>query len=190
MAKDIKEDEKQEAPAAGEQEQQQEQSAGAEGEQSQAPAEDGLPKTQDELEKLISRRLKKEQKKWEKAQTENKPEDGSNAAPAPDSSAELVQLRAELQEARAQSAAARLGFKPEVIEDAVYLAVRAANKNNDGDPDDEDIKAELSAVLKKHPEWKTGEKQSSGFRVGAPAPEQSAKAQKTGALKRWNRFNH
>lgn len=192
MAKDTKEEEKQEAPAAEEQDQQQEQSAGAEGDQSQAQAEDGLPKTQEELEKLIARRLKKEQKKWEKsqAQTETKPEDDSGSAPAPDNSAELAQLRAELQEARAQSAAARLGFKPEVIEDAVYLAVRAANKNNDDDPDDEDIKAELSAVLKKHPEWKAGEKQSSGFRVGAPPPEQSAKTQKTGAVKRWNRFNH
>lgn len=153
-----------------------------------------LPKTQEELDKLIERRLKKEQKKWEKTQAqaqtaEAKTEGDGNAAAASDNSAELAQLKAALQEAKAQNTAVKLGFKPDVVDDAVYLAMRNAAKNNDGDPDDEDIKTELSAVLKKHPEWKAGEGKTTGFRVGAPAPQQNAAAVKPTAQKRWNRFN-
>lgn len=156
--------------------------------------ENDLPKTQDELDKLIERRLKKEQKKWEKAQAQSKTAEQNaevdKAAATPDNSAELTQLRAELQEAKAQNTAAKLGFKADVIDDAVYLAMRNAAKNNDGEFDDEDIKTELSAVLKKHPEWKADAAKASGFRVGAPAPQQSAANIKPTAQKRWNRFNH
>ena len=159
-------------------------------------AEDTLPKTQEELDKLIERRLKKEQKKWEKAQSqpkaaEPKTEGDSNTpAAAPDNSAEIASLKSELQEARAQNTAAKLGFKADAIDDAVYLAMRNAAKNNDGEFDDEDIKTELSAVLKKHPEWKADAGKATGFRVGAPEPKQSANTIKSTAQKRWNRFNH
>ena len=159
----------------------------------QTESADDLPKTQDELDKLIERRLKKEQKKWEKAQAqpktaEPKTEGDSNAAP--DNSAELTKLREELREAKAHNTAAKLGFKADVIDDAVYLAMRNASKNNDGDFDDEDISSELSAVLKKHPEWKADGNKSAGFRVGAPAPQQTVTATKPTAQKRWNKFNH
>lgn len=152
--------------------------------------EDGLPKSQEELDKLIERRLKKEQKKWEKSQhSETAPQ--NEEKPADTVSPELVALRAELQEAKAQSTAAKLGFKADCIDDAVYLALRNANKENDGEPDDEDIKSALSAVLKKHPEWKNANNEKtggSGFRVGAPQPQQSSPLKQT-ATKRWNRFN-
>ena len=155
-------------------------------------AEDTLPKTQEELDRLFDRRLKKEQKKWEKAQQKpaeaKKEGEGEPAAAA--NSAELSQLRSELQEARAQNTAAKLGFKADAIDDAVYLAMRNAAKKNDGDFDDEDIKTELSAVLKKHPEWKADAGNGTGFRVGAPEPKQSADMTKSSAQKRWNRFNH
>lgn len=150
--------------------------------------ESTLPKTQEELDKLIERQVKKERKKWEKEQS--KPETEDKPAETADNSAELERLRSELQESRAQNNAAKLGFKADVIDDAVYLAVRNAAKNNDGDFDDEDIKTELSAVLKKHPEWKANAGKGTGFRVGAPEPKQSVDKTKTTAQKSWNRFNH
>jgi len=156
-------------------------------------AESTLPKTQEELDKLIERRLKKERRAWEKEKTAPEPKtesDGSTAAAAPDNSAEIASLKSELQEARAQNTAAKLGFKADAIDDAVYLAMRNAAKNNDGEFDDEDIKTELSAVLKKHPEWKADAGKSAGFRVGAPEPKPNANSTKVTAQKRWNRFNH
>ncbi len=159
-------------------------------------AEDTLPKTQEELDKLFERRLKKEQKKWEKSQSQPKAAepktegDGNTPTAAPDNSAEIASLKSELQEARAQNTAAKLGFKADAIDDAVYLAMRNAAKNNDGEFDDEDIKTELSAVLKKHPEWKADAGKSAGFRVGAPEPKPNANSTKVTAQKRWNRFNH
>ena len=153
-------------------------------------SESTLPKTQEELDKLIERRLKKEQKKWEKEQAKPDAKTEEKPAETADNSAELERLRSELQESRAQNNAAKLGFKADVIDDAVYLAMRNAAKNNDGDFDDEDIKTELSAVLKKHPEWKANAGKGTGFRVGAPEPKQSVDKTKTTAQKSWNRFNH
>ena len=156
-------------------------------------AEDTLPKTQEELDKLIERRLKKERRAWEKEKTAPEPKtesDGNTPTAAPDNSAEIASLKSELQEARAQNTAAKLGFKADAINDAVYLAMRNAAKNNDGEFDDEDIKTELSAVLKKHPEWKADAGKGTGFRVGAPEPKQPAGTIKSTAQKRWNRFNH
>lgn len=151
-------------------------------------SESTLPKTQEELNKFVERQVKKERKKWEKEQS--KPETEDKPAETADNSAELERLRSELQESRAQNTAAKLGFKADVIDDAVYLAMRNAAKNNDGDFDDEDIKTELSAVLKKHPEWKADAGKGTGFRVGAPEPKQSVDKTKTTAQKSWNRFNH
>lgn len=151
-------------------------------------AESTLPKTQEELNKFVDRQVKKERKKWEKEQSKSETEE--KPAETADNSAELERLRSELQESRAQNTAAKLGFKADVIDDAVYLAMRNAAKNNDGDFDDEDIKTELSAVLKKHPEWKANAGKGTGFRVGAPEPKQSVDKTKTTAQKSWNRFNH
>lgn len=137
---------------------------------------DGLPQTQEELDKLIERRIAKEQKKWAKTQQPGAQGDASGQAgssdPLPDNSAELAALRAELLEAKAQSAAAVLGCRPDCIEDAVYLAIRNASK--DGEPDDEDIKAALTALLKKHPDWKNdATKQFGGFKVGVGSSDKN-----------------
>lgn len=156
--------------------------------------ESTLPQSQEELDKLIERRLKKERRAWEK---EKYPEPKTEGGTAPDTSAddtlkaENAALRAELLEAKAQSTASKLGFKADAVEDAVYLAMRIANKDSDGAPDEDDIKSALSDVLKKHPEWKAdSEKKGAGFRVGAPSPQQSAANAKPTAQKRWNKFNH
>lgn len=187
--KDDKNKDAQNAPEATEQSA--EETAPADGQNGSSDgaeqSESALPKSQDELNKLIERRLKKERRAWEKAAAEQKPD----TEPAEDNSkAEIAALRAELLEARAQSAAAKLGFKADAAEDAVYLAMRIANKDSGGEPDDDDIRAALSEVLKKHPEWKAdSEKKNAGFRVGAPPPRQSENKNKVPAQKRWNRFN-
>ena len=159
------------------------------------PSDSNLPKSQKELDDLFERKLQKEKKKWEKSLS--KPDAKTEGTPADDTVAdetlknENARLKSELQESRAQNAAAKLGFKADVIDDAVYLAMRNADKNNDGDFDDEDIKTELSAVLKKHPEWKADAGNNAGFRrVGAPDPKRSAEAAKPTAQKPWNKFNH
>lgn len=150
---------------------------------------DGLPKSQEELDKLFEKRLKKEQKKWEKSKAEASAEEQKSGSESPDHAAELAAMKAELMEAKAQSAAARIGIKSDCIEDAVYLAVRAAQKESDGDPDEDDIKAALAQVMKKHPEWKAGGNEANkGFRVGAPQPQPDTSTKKA-PVKRWNRFN-
>lgn len=173
-----------------------EQTAGAadgqadEGSTAQQP-ESSLPQTQDELDKLIARRIKKERRAWEKEKSAEGGGTGSDGDSSADDTlrAENASLRAELLEARAQSEAAKMGFRAEAAEDAVYLAMRIANKDSGGEPDADDIKSALSDVLKKHPEWRSDSGSSSGFRVGAPSPQQSENKPKTPAQKRWNRFN-
>ena len=87
---------------------------------------------------------------------------------AADTSAPAKDFAEELAEARAQIAAYKSGMRPDVVEDAVYLAMRDAKKS--GEPvDEETITKALKGVLKRHPEWKDSGKdtQQNGFRVGA-----------------------
>lgn len=125
--------------------------------------DDGLPKTQEDLDKIIEKRLERERKKYAKVtntqQTQQKTEE------PPQSNPDLENINRELLTARAQLEAFRNGVKAEVVEDAVYLALREAEK--DGDADVEDIKEALKTVLKRHPEWKSDSKQGGGFKVGA-----------------------
>lgn len=155
----------------------------------QGNPESDLPKSQEELDKLIERRIRKERKVWENAKkSESEPEKSGDDIQ--DHTAEIAQLRSELLEAKAQSAAVKLGFRPEVTDDAVYLAMRIANNESNGEPDADDIKDALSEVLKKHPEWKNNsDNKNSGFKVGAPPPQRSEPTVKPTAAKRWNRFN-
>lgn len=141
------------------------------------PNTDGLPKTQEELDKLLERRIAKEQKKWAKQANIQEDTDNTGTAsdPGPDNSAELAALRTELIEAKAQSAAAMLGCRADCIEDAVYLAVRNASK--DDEPDDEDIKTALEELLKKYPGWKNNsEKPAGGFKIGAESQGENRNA--------------
>ncbi len=47
----------------------------------------------------------------------------------------------------------------------MYLALREAEKA--GEADEDGVKDALKNVLKRHPEWKQGEKQNPGIKFGA-----------------------
>lgn len=134
-------------------------------------ANDNPPKTQEELDAIIEKRLERERRKLAKQQRQQQkqantqnPDEGDEGTTQ--TTPELENLNRELLMARAQLEAFRNGIRPDVVEDAVYLALRTAEK--DGEVDEEDIKEALKSVLKRHPEWKSdSSKQGEGFKVGA-----------------------
>lgn len=139
-------------------------------------ADDGLPKTQEELNALIEKRLARERRKMAKQQNAQapaqKPADPQDApaAPAADTSA-MDALNRQLLIANAQLTAMREGVNPAYAEDAVLLAVMQAEK--EGEADAEGVQDALKEVLKRHPEWKQSAKkeQGSGFKVGVDAKD-------------------
>ena len=149
--------------------------------------DNGLPKTQEELDALIEKRLKRERKKMEKEQQKNPPatipqqdnppatipqQDNPPATipqqdnPPPPADTAATQENLML---KAQLSAIKDGVNPQYVEDAVYLALRDAEKN--GEADEDGIKDALKEVLKRHPEWtakgKKEEEKGGGFKVGA-----------------------
>lgn len=142
--------------------------------------DNGLPKTQEELDALIEKRLVRERKKFAKAN--EKPAAAATAAatetpaaPAtPDNSAELASVTQQLMLSKAQVAAIKAGVAPNQVEDAVYLAMKEATK--DGEADEEDIAEALKAVLKRHPEWKNGSEKS-GIVIGAEGAKKKENAE-------------
>lgn len=147
------------------------------------PAE-GLPQTQEELDDLIERRLARERRRLARqtaqsaAQTDQPP---AEAQPA-EQTARLAQMNRELLVARAQLDAWREGIVPGAVEDAVHLAVMAAEKA--GEADEEGVRDALKEVLQRHPEWKAPDKTAAkgGFRVGVDTT--GADAEKPGARKK------
>lgn len=157
--------------------------------QTAEPAAEELPKTQEELDALISSRLKREQKKWAKQQAAPPaavPATSESTAvptastiqpqaPAVVDNTELQNAQKELVAARAQLAAIKGGIAPAAVEDAVLLAMHEVEKNGD-DPDEDSVSEALKVILKRHPEWKKEEdskkqQSNSGFRVGAGSKE-------------------
>lgn len=134
----------------------------------------GLPKTQAELDNIIKSRLAREQKKQGSANATT----GGNQATEQEQAGtdtedtETVQqnndVMKQLVKANAQIAAYKAGISPDLVEDAVALAIYEASEQ--GEATAENISAALDNVLKRHPEWKPAkddkEKQK-GFKVGA-----------------------
>lgn len=71
----------------------------------------------------------------------------------------------ELLNAKAQIAAFKSGVRPDVVEDAVCLAMHDAKQN--GELTEESVAEALSGVLSRHPEWKAPADSTNNFRVGA-----------------------
>jgi len=135
-----------------------------------------LPQTQEELDAIIEARVARERRnaaKKTKGAAAEQPTAAQPEAPADNSAAQLEQVQAQLWEAKAQAGAMQLGIKPEVAQDAAYLALRQATAKDE--LDEAGIKDALSDLLKRHPEWKTAS--SSGFRqkVGADGTGQENK---------------
>lgn len=111
----------------------------------------------------------------------------------PETSSETDNLKNDLLNARSQLAAYEAGVAPEMIADAVTLAMSEAKAA--GEVTEEAVRKAMANVLKRHPEWKaagTDKKKAGGFRLGAdPDKAQSGRKTDTSAktnTKRWNRF--
>ncbi len=113
----------------------------------------------------VNRFLAKERRKWEKEHQKAQPVETPNETVGPD----IHRMTEELQTARAQLEAYRMDIRNDMVEDAVYLAIRDAGK--DGDLDEESMREALKAVLKRHPDWKKDAKQLGGIKVGAVADQ-------------------
>lgn len=127
-----------------------------------------LPKTQQELDALIEKRLTRERRRLARqqgAQPTAMPPDEAAPAPAADTAA-LATATRELLIAHAQLDAYRSGVAPAAVEDAVLLAVLQAEKA--GEADEDGVRDALADVLKRHPEWKPDRKDAKpgGFKVG------------------------
>lgn len=118
-------------------------------------------------------------------------ETGEDTAGAQDPQREpdsrIADLEQQLLDARCRLAAFAAGVAPDLVEDAVTLAVQAARA--DGQVTEESVAAALEQVLQRHPRWKADRRRAGGFRLGADAedaPRRPAPAQTD--RRRWNRF--
>lgn len=124
-----------------------------------------------------------EENKPEKSGEDEKPEEKTEDTPEQDSEKEADAAPPELSEEdklkeenfrlKTQLEAVKIGFNPDVIEDAVVLAGNIVKK------DGSDISAALQAVAKKYPDWKADSKgkdgkSKGGFKVGADTSKQSS----------------
>lgn len=149
-------------------------------------ADDGLPKSQEELNAIIEKRLKRERKKMEHQQQTGTIEgqhDGQTAEQSALDTSALDAVNRDLMIARAQLEAYKSGVIPNAVEDAVYLAVMQAEKA--GEMDEDGIRDALKEVLKRRPEWraKKEEDEKSGFKVGVDTSESREKARGKGLPK-------
>lgn len=134
--------------------------------------DNGLPKTQEELNALMQKRLKRERKKWEREaqapaaapKQPNQPVEQVDQPPADNTA--LNEANRALLIAKAQLEAYKSGVAENAVEDAVALAVMRAER--EGEADDEGVRDALKEVLKRHPEWNTKKKEDgkNGFKVG------------------------
>lgn len=114
---------------------------------------------------------------------QDSPADGGEPAPA----ARIAELERELLDARCRLAAFAAGVAPELVGDAVTLAVQAAGA--EGEVTEESVAEAMEQVLQRHPGWKADRRRSGGFRLGADAEERPrGNAPAQDSPKRWNRF--
>lgn len=102
---------------------------------------------------------------------ESESEGETEAETAPPELSEEDRLKEENFRLKTQLEAMKIGFNPDVIEDAVILAENIVKR------DDSDIATALKAVAKKYPDWKadsSGGKSKGGFKVGADSSGQSS----------------
>lgn len=135
----------------------------------EAPKNDNLPKTQEELDALIEKRIARERKNLSRqspplAPAPQVPQEAQPAPAAPDPA--LLEAKHSLLEANAKLAAIQEGVNPSIVDDAVLLAIHEAEKDGKEGTDEKAIAEALKAVLVRHPEWKQ-EDRKGGFRVGA-----------------------
>ena len=114
------------------------------------------------------------------------PEETENPEEDPSPDAVIAALEEQLLDARCRLAAFAAGVAPDLVADAVTLAVQAARA--EGEVTEESVAAAMEQVLQRHPDWKADARRTGGFRLGAD-PAAARRQDKTpGTDKRWNRF--
>ena len=104
-----------------------------------------------------------------------------------DAQQRIRELEKQLLEARCRLDAIAAGVAPEMVDDAVTLAVQEAKKG--GAVTGETVAVALEQVLQRHPEWKNSRRRTGGFRLGADAEESPRRTRPDqDERKRWNRF--
>ena len=165
------------------------------------PAEEKQPEagkfTQEDVNNIVKREVEKAVKRLSKqpaAQTTAQPTgqlpvDGTQQTSVqpqmvPTVDPEKEAINRELLLVKAQLSAIGEGVDPAAAEDAVYLALRDAEKADEMDEDG--IREALKDVLKRHPEWKKkdGKEGSGGFRFGADTAGHEEGAGRNKALPR------
>lgn len=121
--------------------------------------------TQEEVNNLLAKERRKIERKATKTQETASPDGAVN----PENNHQAEQLNRDLMEAKAQLEAFKDGVAAEMVEDAVYLAMREVEKAG-GEPDSDSIREALKIVLKRHPDFKSKE-QKGGIKLGAPNEE-------------------
>lgn len=114
------------------------------------------------------------------------PEEVENPEEDTSPDAVIAALEEQLLDARCRLAAFAAGVAPDLVADAVTLAVQAARA--EGEVTGESVAAAMEQVLQRHPGWKADARRTGGFRLGAD-PAAARRQDKTpGTAKRWNRF--
>lgn len=114
------------------------------------------------------------------------PEEVENPEEDPSPDEVIAALEEQLLDARCRLAAFAAGVAPDLVADAVTLAVQAAHA--EGEVTEESVAAAMEQVLQRHPGWKADARRTGGFRLGAD-PAAARRQDKTpGTAKRWNRF--
>lgn len=104
---------------------------------------------------------------------EEKPADnstGEESKPDVPALSEIDKLKAENLRLKTQNEAMKIGFNPDVVEDAVVLAEELVKREG------VEITAALQSIAKKYPDWKSGNKEKDdkskgGFKIGADSSD-------------------
>ena len=163
-------EEKKKKPDEGTEPEEKKPDAQSEGEKEKSAETDDKPKENTE-EKSADENGEGADKKDEK-QEENpaeKPEGEENKPDIPQLS-ETDKLKAENLRLKTENEAMKIGFNPDVVQDAVVLAEDIVKREG------VEITAALQSVAKKYPDWKSGgekkdDKSKGGFKVGADSED-------------------
>lgn len=171
----------------------QEQESPAEEQETEETAEEEV-EVQDESDTQELEEQETEDQQDEEPNAEQNPDAAEQEQPAADQNGESANLKSALLEAQGKLAAYAAGVAPDMIADAVTLAMAEASK--EGEVTESSVTKAMDAVLKRHPEWRadSGSKsKSGGFRIGADRDSSGVKKQSGNApqnVKRWNRYKN
>lgn len=163
-------------------------------EQEETPAQEEQPQEQEqepEEQEEAEEDTPEDEEDPQEEQEEEQPQEQPDTPAQVTASDETAALRTQLLNAQGRLAAYAAGVAPDMVDDAVTLAMAEAAKS--GEVTETSVNSAMDAVLKRHPEWKAdnGKKKTGGFKIGADRDNSGSGKQSgtaTQNVKRWNRF--